>query len=325
LVLPDEGGGQPVARVVFLGGLGRSGTTLVERLLGQLPGVCSVGETVHLWQRGVVENERCGCGNDFHDCSFWRQVGDVAFGGWSAIRPDQVVSLRSAVDRTRFVPLLAAPRLSATRRRQVEAYVDLYLRLYSAIHKVSGATIIVDSSKHASLAFCLRWCPQLDLRVLHVVRDSRAVAYSWTKDVRRPEARRQDSMMATYSPIRAAMQWNTQNVLFPILGRLGTPTRLLRYERLMAAPVATLREAAMFAGVSAGDADYAFVTDGYARLTAAHTVSGNPVRFRTGALPLRRDEAWRTQLPAAHRMTVAALTLPMLVSLGYLPGNGHVR
>jgi hypothetical protein len=40
--------------VLFLGGLGRSGTTLVERVLGAIPGACPLGEVVHLWRRDVL-------------------------------------------------------------------------------------------------------------------------------------------------------------------------------------------------------------------------------------------------------------------------------
>ena len=50
--------GVPVPRLIYLGGLGRSGSTLVERLLAGLPGVCSVGEVVHMWQRGLVQDGR---------------------------------------------------------------------------------------------------------------------------------------------------------------------------------------------------------------------------------------------------------------------------
>ena len=46
----------------------------------------------------------------------------------------------------------------------------------------------MDASKHASLAFCLRTEPAIDLRVMHLVRDPRAVAYSWTRPLKRPEA-----------------------------------------------------------------------------------------------------------------------------------------
>src|SRR5262249_2495572 len=61
--------GEP--RVILLGGLGRSGTTLVERIVGELPGVMALGEIVHLWRRDIRDNERCGCGERFHDCPFW--------------------------------------------------------------------------------------------------------------------------------------------------------------------------------------------------------------------------------------------------------------
>jgi hypothetical protein len=68
--------------LLYLGGLGRSGSTIIERLLGQLPGVCSVGEVVHLWRRGIGDAERCGCGEPFPGCPFWSKVGLAAFGGW---------------------------------------------------------------------------------------------------------------------------------------------------------------------------------------------------------------------------------------------------
>src|SRR5690348_4870275 len=56
----DGTGGVPT--VLYLGGLGRSGTAVLERVLGELPGACSVGELVYLWERGVLRGETCGCG-----------------------------------------------------------------------------------------------------------------------------------------------------------------------------------------------------------------------------------------------------------------------
>ncbi|WP_426508005.1 hypothetical protein ACPPVO_56650 [Dactylosporangium sp. McL0621] len=71
-----------MVRVLFLGGLGRSGTTLLERLLGELPGVVPLGEVVHLWERDIAGDERCACGDHFSECGFWQAVGEKAFGGW---------------------------------------------------------------------------------------------------------------------------------------------------------------------------------------------------------------------------------------------------
>jgi len=46
-------------------------------------------------------------------------------------------------------------------------------------------------------------------------------------------------------------------------------------------------------------------------------VAGNPTRFRTGRLALRRDDAWRSSMPARTRLLVALLTSPLRVAFGY--------
>jgi hypothetical protein len=199
--------------------------------------------------------------------------------------------------------------------------------VYTGIMAASGGQALVDSSKHASLAFCLRWRDDLDLRVVHVVRDSRAVAHSWTREVSRPEAAT-ESFMTRYSPAVAAGQWNAQNGAVALLARCGTPTLRVRYEDLIAAPAATLARIAAFAGLpvsadgpagAGGPPIIGRDASGYwAELGAAHTVSGNPMRFTTGRVPIRKDERWRTAMPGRQRRTVTALTLPLLARYGYL-------
>ena len=312
--------GVPLPRVIYLGGLGRSGSTLVERLLAGLPGVCSVGEVVHMWQRGVVQDERCGCGEAFGDCAFWSDVGAAAFGGWDQLDVERVAALRGSVDRTRHIPLLAAPALHSAIRRDLAEYLGYYARVYSAIAEVSGCPVVVDSSKHASLAFCLRWHPELDLRVVHVVRDSRAVAFSWARQVSRPDAAT-PSYMARYSPTAAAGHWNAQNGAFQLLAREGVPTLRMRYEDIATAPATALARIAEFAGIAVSGHDFGFLSaDGgtsWASLDVAHTASGNPMRFTTGKVAIRRDDRWRTAMPPSQRRTVTALTLPLLARYGY--------
>lgn len=333
----------PGLRVLYVGGFGRSGTTLIERLLGELPCVCPVGELVHLWQRGVLAGERCGCGVAFPDCPFWRRVGAIAFGGWHNVDVERVTSLRRQVDRNRFIPVLAASAGPPSFRRALDEYLSMYLQLYTAVAEASGCQTIVDSSKLASLAFCLRWCDDLDLRVLHVVRDSRAVAYSWTKRVRRPDAEisRSDgpsvrapaagrSYMTTYPPTSAAMRWNIQNSALHVLTRTGTPTSLVRYEDLVRDPERVLREVAAFAGIPLGAAALRFLggddADRQADLSAAHTVSGNPMRFLSGRIPIRQDDAWQAAMPIGQRRAVTALTLPLLGRYGYVrSGRGSAK
>lgn len=303
--------------VLYLGGLGRSGSTLLERMLGELPGVTPLGEVVHLWERALRDDERCGCGLVFSACPFWSEVGLRAFGGWDQLDTQQVLALKHRVDRTRHVGRLTLPALRRSVRGDLYDYLDLYERVYAAAREVSGATTVIDSSKHASLAYALRWSSKLDLKVVHVLRDSPAVVHSWSKVVVRPEAG-EDSRMPRYGVLKVIGRWTADNALFDLLRALGTRVLVVRYEDLIADPRAALLSIADHAGLSTGADDLAFLSaGGGVELNPTHTVAGNPMRFTSGRIVLRRDDTWRQALPTSSRRAVTALTMPTRVRFGY--------
>jgi hypothetical protein len=265
----------------------------------------------------VGEGERCGCGTVFAQCPFWQQAGKEAFGGWDEVETGRVAALRARVDRNRFIPRLASWPAGGKPDPALAEYVSYYARLYAAAAEVSGARLVIDSSKHPSLAHCLRQQGVVDLRVLHLVRDSRAVAYSWGRAVRRPDTDR-ESYMTRYSPAVAAAQWNGQNAAFHLLR--GVPVMRLRYEDVVSAPEAAVRRIAEFSGLPT-PGGVTFLGPGWAELEPGHSVSGNPMRFATGKITIRRDERWRTDLPPGPRREVTALTFPLLAAYGYIGGR----
>lgn len=285
--------------------------------------MCPLGEVVHLWQRDVRDDERCGCGTRFSGCGFWSAIGRAAFGGWDRVDVDRVLRLQAAVERTRHIPRLARSRLAAAQRVRIAEYAGYYAAIYRAAAQVTGARLVVDSSKHSALAHCLRWGaagtsggPGVDLRVAHVVRDARGVAYSWTKTVTRPEADGGE-VMTRYSPARSALLWNAHNAAFDLLARCGVPLIRLRYEDFLADPRRVVRQLASFAGLDAAADPLAFLGDAHVDLGPGHTAAGNPMRFATGRVPLHPDDAWRQALPPRHRLLVAAACWPLLRRYGY--------
>ena len=314
--------GRALPRLVYIAGVPRSGSTLIERLLGQLPGWCAVGELVYLWQRGIVNQDQCACGQPFRECPFWNEVGSVAFGGWNQVDVTRVAELGAAVDRVRFIPSLLAPSLRPSFRRRLNEYLSYWAKLYHGIGVVSDCEVVVDSSKILSFAFCLDACAQLDLRVIHIVRDSRAVAYSWT----RATAKRRETTVARdmRTIAGAAWQWDHENGAVAVLAKSGTPTLRVRYEDLVTAPEATLTQIAGFTGLPAGNGGLDVVrgdmTGRWADVSVSHGMGGNPKRVASGRIPIRIDDEWRTAMPAAQRRTVTALTLPLLRHYGY-PGT----
>jgi hypothetical protein len=311
---PDHTHGN--VRVLYIGGWGRSGSTLTERLLGEMPDVVGAGEVTHLWVRGLVENQSCACGQPFAECPFWTSVGKSAYDGWDKLDVADVVALKHRVDRTRFVGRLSLPTFLTRRRADLARYTSLHRKLYAAIAEVSGARVVVDSSKHASLAFTLRHDRRIDLRVLHLVRDGRGVAYSWSKEVHRPEITGTATLMPQYSMVKSATLWTAQNLFFDLL-RTGARVRRVKYEKLIESPAAGLAEIRDFVDLPADPLGF-LSPDGVATLGTSHSVAGNPMRFQHGDVPLRADRAWRTKMPAGRRRLVTLLTWPGRLWYGYL-------
>jgi Sulfotransferase domain len=304
--------------VIFVAGFGRSGTTLLERALGELPAVQPLGEVIHLWRRSLVDDELCGCGVAFSRCEFWRAVGAVAFGGWENVDVSAIEAARRGADRLRSIPTLVRRWRPGSTLRSAQVLAEYHRRLYAAAAHVSGADVVVDSSKHSSLPYSLRTDPALDLRVVHVIRDSRGVAYSWTKSVERPEAASGgERWMTRYSPRRAALLWSAHNASVAVLRRSGTPVMAVRYESFVEQPRRVIAAVARFAALDVDEDATSFVHGAELELAPAHTASGNPLRFRSGRIRLTQDDAWHEQLPPADQRLVTALTYPQLRAYGY--------
>ena len=300
---------------VYIGAVGRSGTTMLERALATSPHVTALGEVVHLWDRGVRDDEPCSCGVAFSACPFWTAVGERAFGGWSNVDLEQLGDDRRAVDRNRYIPLLLVPRGAPRRFRAAHArLVAILATLYGAIGDVSaeraddrvGDHVVVDSSKHPSYLFVLRRVPGVDVRLLHVVRDPRGVANSWAKHVARPES---GEPMEQLGPVRAVVRWTTHNLLFAAAPLLKVPTRRLAYERFVADP--TELERGLDALVTPAQRGGLAIAGRTITFGDDHTVSGNPMRFTSDRVTVRPDEQWRSAMPAARRRTIGVLTTPL--------------
>jgi hypothetical protein len=293
-------------------------------MLGEVPQFFSTGELRFLWQRGLVENQLCGCGAPFRECPFWSAVGDEAFGGWDQLDAQEMAALERAVDRHRYIPFLVAPWLRPSFRSRVVRYAEVLARLYKGIAQVTGGAYIVDSTKDAPFAFLLRRMPELDLRVVHLVRDSRGVAFSWTKRVRKPEEVGTAGFMNTYNPVEMGFRWIAYNLCFHMLGYLGVPRLLMRYERLVTSPRSEIERIAAHLGEEVREEHFAFLNGRGVDLGVHHTVSGNPMRFDRGTIPLRIDDEWRTRLKPGQKRLISFFTFPLLLRYGYL-GSGRVR
>lgn len=303
-------------RVAFVAGLGRSGSTLLDRILGQVPGCVNMGEASQVW-RALSTGVRCGCGQPPRDCPFWSVVIPRVLGSWSTDELAEALRLQRRVDRLRYLAALVLPVRRGRLQTDIDSYARLLSALYAAVAETAGAAVVVDSGKHTSTAFLLRHLRGIDLRVIHLVRDPRGVAYSWTKVVKKSDHPDAADMPRQY-PARVARRWLAHNVVLRLLGLLRVPTHFLRYEDLVADPRARVADVGRFLGLAEEQTAVPFLSDRVVDLRREdHTLAGNPMRFRHDAITVKLDDTWRRELPARQRRLVTAVTAPLLLALGY--------
>lgn len=303
------------AKVLYIAGSGRTGSTILDRILGQLDGFFSVGELCNLWDRGLLAHRKCGCGVPVDQCPVWRGILTTGFGRQlDEADASRVIALRRGWLRVRHIP-----KVLATHWRRHEDHGDELLevlgRLYGAVQEHTGCRVIVDSSKAPLYAELLARIPTIDLQVVHLVRDPRATAYSWLREKQLPDFG-DVRQMQRLPPLKSSGLWTLWQTMSELLvGRPPDRYLRLRYEDFVRDPQAAVRRAAALVGEQ--PTALPFESADAVRLQPTHSVSGNPNRFQTGAVQLRPDSEWVHGLGSAHRALVTTVTWPLLLRYRY--------
>jgi hypothetical protein len=294
-------------KVLFIAGWQRSGTTLLGDMLGSTGGAQHVGELEYLqWPRHP--SGLCGCGRTFEQCEYWRPVldSDFPFDEWHDLRYETARSKRLPVDFWRYKT-----------QGEVSRYARLQADLYR--HIWSGSPLpIVDSSKRPSAAFAAVASGEADVHVLHVVRDPRAIAYSLAYRPKRHGADGEGKPMRRRSIRDAALRWLVVHSAIEGFVRRAVPSSRylrMRYEDLVEEPANCFHRVVEWAGIEQRTSP--FLDASTVSLSTTHTAMGNPNRFNRGAVEVRPDTTWRTELPDREKAVVTAITGPLLLGYGY--------
>jgi SAM-dependent methyltransferase len=307
-------------KVLFLAGKGRSGGTLLASLLGQLPGFFNIGELNRLWDWGLVSNFRCGCGLPVQECPTWHAILDVAdtlladagldIAPLAGARID--LAQAAVVRWPRLLQLLRAKPGPHPNWTELDRYTAASSAVYRAIAKVTGARVVVDSSRLPIEPVALGLVPGVDVHVAQVIRDPRAVVYSWKRS--KPTTDRDNvELMPKFSASYSTTSWLARNLVVEAIGRRG-PVEVVQYDEMARDPAAVLRQLAAFVGEPAGDME--FLTSATATIAPTHSVGGNPVRMTSGAIKIEPDEEWQHGIAARDRVLATTIALPLLHRYG---------
>lgn len=313
-------GASPPPKILYIGGTGRTGSTVLGKLLGQFDGVFSAGELAFLWEYGLTRGGRCSCGARLASCEVWSSVLNAAFGA-EPPDPQRMTELRRRF-WSGHLPLMLLPGGGRRGLRRLEEFPQVVEKVYRALGSVTGARVVIDSSKEPHYSYILREATNLQVYFLHLVRDPRAVGYSWRH---RPLEQTVDGAVLSRQrgPLRVSLYYAVSNAAAEAVWARHPRSRLLRYEDFVARPRDTLLAISEFLGEPLPVDD---VLEGTRfRVRSLHSAWENSNRFQRGMVDLALDDSWRSGLAGSTRLQLEALTWPFMLRYGYRFRRHHPR
>lgn len=286
-------------RIIYIAGFGRSGSTILDILLGNHQDVLSLGEAFSFFNP-EVEKQRCSCGANLTQCSNWSKVY-LEFVSSVKISWSEINRIRKSVEAIRSFPKLFFGVSCSRFRDQTDfrTYCLLTQNFFTGIHKITSCKVVVDSSKTAWNAIgrpyaLLKLCG-LDVKIIHLIRDGRGVMWSTMRgsDPELEQGRTQISRIRGY---QRAFSWAAINFLTRLLlGKLPKERVLtLHYEDLVDRPSDMLAKIGDFIGMDLGD--LIEKTGKGEELKVPHLIRGNRVARQSGTIKLSNDQSWRKHL-----------------------------
>src|SRR6202020_2298203 len=148
----------PRVRVLYIGGTGRTGSTLLTNLLGEFPGFFAAGELAFIWRFGFLNDGRCGCGLVLRDCPVWQSIFAAAYGGAGNVDAAELVRLRRRFN-SNHLPLMLTRNMRERLLERSGDFPQTVEKLYHGIAEATGSRVIIDSSKEPHYSYILRSLP----------------------------------------------------------------------------------------------------------------------------------------------------------------------
>lgn len=320
-------------RLVYILAASHSGSTLLTMLLGAHPEICTVGE-LKATSLGNEERYLCSCRKRIRECPFWMGISrDMAIRGFSfdiTNAGTDFKTMASSYVRRLLSPLHRGPalekirdlalNLSPTWRTRLPQIQAVNATLMECVLERTGKKVIVDSSKVGiRLKYLLR-NPSLDVKIIRLLRDGRAVALTYVDPAQYADAKdpnlRGGGMGGTRDNERltiaaAAHEWRRSNEEAEIILHPMDRSRWIetRYENLCIDTVDTLNRLFSFIGVDPAKATTDF-------RSIEHHVIGNGMRLDSTS-DIRFDTRWQTALHSPNLEIYKSVAGKMNERFGY--------
>lgn len=288
----------PPIKLIYVVGLGHSGSTLLDLILGSHSSIESVGELKDFGEYFPGEyfpNDRlprekciCTCGLPANECEYWHKV-------------------RSETE------LICGKSNAELKFNEQKQFEENNYRLMEAILDISGKRIICDSSKSYPRLKKFLNSELFDVFILHLVRDGRAVAFSYKKAGER--LKKQGKLLtgqekSLYGYYKQLWHWQKINIKLHSQFKNLDNYLCIRYEDLVAAPQEYISKILQIINLEFERNQLEFWKFNH------HNIDGNRMRVK-GKQEIKQDRSYLERLSTKEWRLGTILALPGLKLFNY--------
>jgi hypothetical protein len=198
-------------KILYILGSGRSGSTILDMLLGNHENIESFGEIANLAAAGWMNNEYCSSGDKVNESPFWNSIksdflkranDEDAIVKLSAINK-QVNKKKNILNHFFFGKIPAGIK---------EEFLFFNECLFEALFNETGKDIIVDSSKMPLRGELLACSKKFDVYFIHLIRDGRKVLESLQVELKASLEKGVQTTIKKRNLFKVAFFWHVMNI-----------------------------------------------------------------------------------------------------------------
>lgn len=287
--------------ICYIIGVGRSGSTILEAVMGSLDQGTAIGESI----TGLRNfKTKCSCRLPIKKCKFWSKIIYKIFENNYEEFMDQV---NRAIRFYNFYPMILLYKF----RLKFEFLKNTYSRFYLEVAKAKTVNFIFDSSKSPSLVSLFLYSNKKNQKAIHLVRNLRGVMSSHEKDYNKGHRFRflNGKIYIKNKYLRliiVALEWNIYNLNCLLMKFIfKKQIKTIRYENFSKFPEETFNnEILPFLGLN-----YQIKFEEL-QLNIDHQMAGNPTRFKTEKFKIYFNESYKESQNYRHKIIYLCFGFP---------------
>ena len=286
-------------KIIFIASYPRSGSTILDVIIRKTKNsnFISIGEFFYIFEKGFNNNEKCADGVKFLEHPFWQKI----FHGLNHNKASR--ELRFLKNPFFFPFFLLMGYLNKNILFKIfPNFFNVFYEILLRVCRESGNKIIIDASKDHRQLFILSLFSQINIEIIHLVRDVRATSFSW----KRKKVYKENTYFKRKSVLRSSLRWLNDHLWTLFISKINYKTSYNRFFYEQFESLETLK----FFGKT-------YLIDLNHKKTSFNVEIGGNVNKFVNFKSITIDNDWKKNMKFIDYILVTSLTWPMLIFFKY--------